>query len=170
MPPVTEVLIPSGTASPCHLPLGTKGRLERCQKTKKDKPQWLVFFSGAGDEARTRYLHLGKVALYRMSYTRISNAGFIITKNPRMSRAIFTNSQRKNLSAAQTIFVEMRDERWYHGYNQIFKRKDDPHGRELRREDSTQHHHQAAHRGRGRGQKPCGSGFKERALSQCLFR
>ena len=29
-------------------------------------------FHGAGDEARTRYLHLGKVALYRMSYTRIS--------------------------------------------------------------------------------------------------
>ena len=27
---------------------------------------------GAGDEARTRYLHLGKVALYRMSYTRIA--------------------------------------------------------------------------------------------------
>ena len=30
------------------------------------------FNSGAGDEARTRYLHLGKVALYRMSYTRIA--------------------------------------------------------------------------------------------------
>ena len=29
------------------------------------------FSFGAGDEARTRYLHLGKVALYRMSYTRI---------------------------------------------------------------------------------------------------
>ena len=29
-------------------------------------------FVGAGDEARTRYLHLGKVALYQMSYTRIS--------------------------------------------------------------------------------------------------
>ena len=29
------------------------------------------YFFGAGDEARTRYLHLGKVALYRMSYTRI---------------------------------------------------------------------------------------------------
>ena len=27
---------------------------------------------GAGDEARTRYLHLGKVALYRMSYTRVT--------------------------------------------------------------------------------------------------
>ena len=33
----------------------------------------MTFLSfGAGDEARTRYLHLGKVALYRMSYTRIS--------------------------------------------------------------------------------------------------
>ena len=30
------------------------------------------FFSGADDEARTRYLHLGKVALYQMSYIRIS--------------------------------------------------------------------------------------------------
>ena len=29
---------------------------------------------GAGDEARTRYLHLGKVALYRMSYIRIYGA------------------------------------------------------------------------------------------------
>ena len=29
------------------------------------------YLSGAADEARTRYLHLGKVALYRMSYTRI---------------------------------------------------------------------------------------------------
>ena len=32
---------------------------------------WLQYHIGAGDEARTRYLHLGKVALYRMSYTRI---------------------------------------------------------------------------------------------------
>ena len=31
----------------------------------------LLFFFGAGDEARTRYLHLGKVALYQMSYTRM---------------------------------------------------------------------------------------------------
>ena len=29
------------------------------------------FRSGASDEARTRYLHLGKVALYQMSYTRV---------------------------------------------------------------------------------------------------
>ena len=29
------------------------------------------YLSGAADEARTRYLHLGKVALYQMSYGRI---------------------------------------------------------------------------------------------------
>ena len=29
---------------------------------------------GAADEARTRYLHLGKVALYQMSYGRIFGA------------------------------------------------------------------------------------------------
>ena len=37
---------------------------------KKTPSQRLGVFYGAGDEARTRYLHLGKVALYRMSYTR----------------------------------------------------------------------------------------------------
>ena len=31
-------------------------------------PEWT--HRGASDEARTRYLHLGKVALYQMSYTR----------------------------------------------------------------------------------------------------
>ena len=30
--------------------------------------------NGADDEARTRYLHLGKVALYQMSYIRIHGA------------------------------------------------------------------------------------------------
>ena len=48
-------------------------------------PLCRVFLFGAGDEARTRYLHLGKVALYRMSYTRISNAGMIIAEYPKKS-------------------------------------------------------------------------------------
>ena len=38
--------------------------------TEKPIAYAIGFFYGAGDEARTRYLHLGKVALYRMSYTR----------------------------------------------------------------------------------------------------
>ena len=41
---------------------------------------------GAADEARTRYLHLGKVALYQMSYGRIFGA-FILAP----SRAILSN-------------------------------------------------------------------------------
>ena len=32
--------------------------------------QRLLLHYGAADEARTRYLHLGKVALYQMSYIR----------------------------------------------------------------------------------------------------
>ena len=37
---------------------------------------------GAADEARTRYLHLGKVALYQMSYGRIK-------KSPKIGSVIF---------------------------------------------------------------------------------
>ena len=33
--------------------------------------------NGAADEARTRYLHLGKVALYQMSYGRIFGAFYL---------------------------------------------------------------------------------------------
>ena len=38
------------------------------QKEKAPSSQMVLF--GAGDEARTRYLDLGKVALYQMSYAR----------------------------------------------------------------------------------------------------
>ena len=50
--------------------------------------RWLRI--GAADEARTRYLHLGKVALYQMSYGRISGA-FI----PAPSRSLLTGPPRK---------------------------------------------------------------------------
>ena len=36
----------------------------------KKATESLGCFTGADDEARTRYLHLGKVALYQMSYIR----------------------------------------------------------------------------------------------------
>ena len=44
--------------------------------SSRDKKKWrytqigISPYYGASDEARTRYLHLGKVALYQMSYTR----------------------------------------------------------------------------------------------------
>ena len=44
--------------------------LSYCESKKKKSDAFASDFYGAGDEARTRYLHLGKVALYRMSYTR----------------------------------------------------------------------------------------------------
>ena len=40
-------------------------------KAKKGTTQKVVPFFGAGNEIRTRYLHLGKVALCQMSYARI---------------------------------------------------------------------------------------------------
>ena len=46
---------------------------------KKEPPRGWFFF-GAGDEARTRYLDLGKVALYQMSYARKRKIDY--TANP----------------------------------------------------------------------------------------
>ena len=47
---------------------GSEGFADPCLTT------WLCrqvqIKNGAGDGARTRYLHLGKVALYQMSYAR----------------------------------------------------------------------------------------------------
>ena len=49
-------------------------------ETTKSTDRSRCFFPGAGDEARTRYLHLGKVALYRMSYARMgANKSYITT-------------------------------------------------------------------------------------------
>ena len=47
---------------------------------------------GAADEARTRYLHLGKVALYQMSYGRIFGA-FV----PAPSHSYFKRNPRESL-------------------------------------------------------------------------
>ena len=51
-------------------------------------------FFGAGDEARTRYLHLGKVALYRMSYTRRKRNECIIAQNPDLSTTNLKNLKK----------------------------------------------------------------------------
>ena len=42
----------------------------RAWETRKKEQILSYLLYGAGDEARTRYLHLGKVALYQMSYAR----------------------------------------------------------------------------------------------------
>ena len=71
------------TAVPRHAQRATNAPLGRflaslapcsplCPLEPKNKGMTYVMplFFGAGDEARTRYLHLGKVALYQMSYAR----------------------------------------------------------------------------------------------------
>ena len=45
-------------------------RSSLCRLQKRADAESICSY-GAGDEARTRYLHLGKVALYRMSYARM---------------------------------------------------------------------------------------------------
>ena len=55
---------------------------KRPEPKKKDMTYGHVFLFGASDEARTRYLHLGKVALYQMSYTRNSRV-YISRFSPR---------------------------------------------------------------------------------------
>ena len=42
-------------------------RSKLARSKKETPPNGWCFFFGAGYEARTRYLHLGKVALYQMS-------------------------------------------------------------------------------------------------------
>ena len=49
------------------LPLGYVTIFEK----RRSKLEASFLIPGADDEARTRYLHLGKVALYQMSYARI---------------------------------------------------------------------------------------------------
>src|SRR5699024_7429282 len=64
--------------APPRIELGNKAFAELCLtawlwRHMDNKSNYaLVIIFGAGDEARTRYLHLGKVALYQMSYTCIS--------------------------------------------------------------------------------------------------
>ena len=47
---------------------------------RKKQASYDACFFGAGNETRTRYLHLGKVALYRMSYARTRNILYVTTQ------------------------------------------------------------------------------------------
>ena len=64
---------------------------------KRKTTQRVVFLFGAGDEARTRYLDLGKVALYQMSYARKRKIDY--TSQRSVCQPRFPNF-RKNLMPA----------------------------------------------------------------------
>ena len=64
--------------------------------------QRLLLHYGAADEARTRYLHLGKVALYQMSYGRIFGAfilapsRFLTGPPQKFAKQMFVGKRRKS--------------------------------------------------------------------------
>ena len=66
---------------------------------KRKTTHRVVFLFGAGDEARTRYLDLGKVALYQMSYARKRKIDY--TSHRSVCQPRFPNF-RKNLMPALT--------------------------------------------------------------------
>ena len=77
--------------------------------------RWLRI--GAADEARTRYLHLGKVALYQMSYGRTFHLfvpGFrpatlvIIPHTPAVVNHKFTFFQKRMSFCSDTFFFILR--------------------------------------------------------------
>ena len=87
----TRKIFPAASALPratrCGVPLGPRRKASETVpvgKRRNPPPQLSAksgkqngkgnFCVGAGNEARTRYLHLGKVALYQMSYARKSGA------------------------------------------------------------------------------------------------
>ena len=64
---------------------------------------------GADDEARTRYLHLGKVALYQMSYIRIFGASGRnrTTDTGIFSPLLYQLSYRGKLFGAEEVATRM---------------------------------------------------------------
>ena len=62
--------------------------------------------NGADDEARTRYLHLGKVALYQMSYIRINGAfGRNRTSDTRIFSPLLYQLSYKGINKTCIIFI-----------------------------------------------------------------
>ena len=80
-----------------HPPAGDHFCVAKVLLQKRKTPMWVSFFFGAGDEARTRYLDLGKVALYQMSYARKRKMDY--TSHRRVCQPRFPNF-RKNLMPA----------------------------------------------------------------------
>ena len=97
-----KITTPSGVVifmeAPPRIELGNKAFAELCltawlwRPMEDGKPSH-PHLSGAGDEARTRYLHLGKVALYQMSYTRVSRCisvnAYIISRSSKCVKKFF---------------------------------------------------------------------------------
>ena len=95
-----------------YLPLVEPGvSLSPKAVTKKTVRKSRTVF-GAEDEARTRYLHLGKVALYQMSYSRTkrrtSQRLIIIANHEGIVKAIFAIFSKKESAFGGTLHFPKR--------------------------------------------------------------
>ena len=79
--------------APCGSP--TRGR-------KREASASLFLFIGAGDEARTRDLNLGKVALYQLSYSRIRDTTHIASRSIHRNHRTL-DTQMLNASSDQVL-------------------------------------------------------------------
>src|SRR5712692_1099481 len=75
---------------------------------------------GAGDEARTRYLNLGKVALYQVSYSRADGSRFYVSTTASTCGAISSTTDRTNPEYSSTSPRDLAASRvdamtWYSG-------------------------------------------------------
>ena len=84
--------------------------VEKSHRRASLHKRWLHV--GAADEARTRYLHLGKVALYQMSYGRIRGAFILapsrsyLKRGPRESlRMQDFVGKRRNFSTCRAVLL-----------------------------------------------------------------
>ena len=66
--------VPAASAGGAEIASEHEREVREIKKNCRHEPT--VLDDGASDEARTRYLHLGKVALYQMSYTRNGQEAF----------------------------------------------------------------------------------------------
>ena len=85
--------------------------VEKSHRRASLHKRWLHV--GAADEARTRYLHLGKVALYQMSYGRIPGTSLYQAGPPRkLANARFCGEDEKFQCLSQrSCFARLPDKR-----------------------------------------------------------
>ena len=85
--------------------------VEKSHRRASLHKRWLHV--GAADEARTRYLHLGKVALYQMSYGRIPGTSLYQAGPPRkLANARFCGEEEKFQCLSQrSCFARLPDKR-----------------------------------------------------------
>jgi hypothetical protein len=97
----------------------SSGKVLSCSTHNKKpgaKPGWSEPLSGAGNGARTRDIKLGKLALYQLSYARISKSVTVPSIAVKTFEGIFPAADRfvpnRAASVSPTKMKEARQNEW----------------------------------------------------------